>query len=121
MSKDIASGKKVLLLTGIAQPQYLRDYVQSQGAEVVALTYPDHHAFTETDMLNLERVFRENGCQLILTTEKDATRLRECSNIPKQLIPFFFAQPIQVEFLSKDEQTFNNTILDYVRKSTKNR
>ena len=114
-------GSRVLLLTGIAQPQYLRDYVQSLGAEVTPLTFPDHHAFTEADVLNIERVFREQNCSLILTTEKDAVRLRECANIPKQLIPFFFAQPIQVEFLGKDEQTFNNTILSYVRKSTTNR
>ena len=120
-SKDITSGKKVLLLTGIAQPQYLLEHVRSLGAEVTPLTFPDHHAFSESDVLNLERIFREEECGLILTTEKDAVRLRECAHLPKQLIPFIFAQPIEVEFLSQDEQTFNNTILDYVRKSTKNR
>jgi len=120
-SIDLSTGKKVLLLTGIAQPHYLVDYVRSLGAEVVPLQFADHHVFSENDILDVERRFRSHQCDLILTTEKDAVRLRECPYIPKQLIPFFYAQPIQVEFLSHDEQTFNNTILDYVRKSTSNR
>lgn len=120
-SKDICSGMKVLLLTGIAQPHYLQDYVCSQGAEVVPHRFADHHAFSEDDILDIECRFRSHQCDLIITTEKDAVRLRECAYIPKQLIPFFYAQPIQVEFLSHDEQTFNNTILDYVRKSTSHR
>lgn len=120
-SNDICAGMKVLLLTGIAQPQYLLEHTRQLGAEVVPLSFSDHHAFTENDILNIESLFRNHHCDLILTTEKDAVRLRECAYIPKQLIPFFYAQPIQVEFLGHDEQTFNNTILDYVRKSTCNR
>ena len=103
------------------QPQYLLEHTRQLGAEVVPLSFSDHHAFSENDILNIESLFRNHHCDLILTTEKDAVRLRECANIPKQLIPFFYAQPIQVEFLGHDEQTFNNTILDYVRKSTCNR
>ena len=119
--QDGLSTKKVLLLTGIAQPQYLLEHVQSLGAEVVSLEFADHHAFTDKDIERMEETFRQEHCDLIITTEKDAVRLRECTNIQKQLIPFVYAQPIEVEFLSKDEQTFNNTILDYVRKSTSNR
>ena len=119
--KDLAAGQRVLLLTGIAQPHYLLEHMQALGAEVVPLNFADHHAFSPKDILDIESIFRSRHCDLIVTTEKDAVRLRECANIPKQLIPFFYAQPIQVEFLSHDEQTFNNTILDYVRKSTSNR
>lgn len=112
---------KILLLTGIAQPHYLLEHVRSLGAEVVPLTFPDHHAFTTKDIQHIQETFQSEGCRYILTTEKDAVRLRECADFPKQLIPFVYAQPIEVEFVSSDEQRFINTILHYVSKSTSNR
>ena len=121
LSDSGLSTAKVLLLTGIAQPQYLLEHVKSLCAEVVSLEFADHHAFTAKDIERIQETYQTQGCRYIITTEKDAVRLRECANFPKQLIPFVYAQPIHVEFVGKDEQSFINTILDYVRKSTSNR
>jgi tetraacyldisaccharide 4'-kinase len=63
-----------LLLTGIAQPQPLREYLESQG---YAIQYhaqlPDHHAFQPTDLEALQAHWQPSWP--IFTTEKDATRL----------------------------------------------
>jgi len=113
--------KRVLLLSGIAQPQYLLEHMKATAAEVYPLEYGDHHAFTDADILHISETFREQHCQVIVTTEKDAVRLKECKSFPKQLKPLVFALPIEVEFLSNDEQTFNKNIIHYVRQSTGNR
>ena len=64
-----------LLLTGIAQPGALREYLEQQG---YALQYhanlPDHHVFQRADLVALERHWQPDWP--IFTTEKDATRLQ---------------------------------------------
>ncbi|MFO0689261.1 MAG: tetraacyldisaccharide 4'-kinase [Myxococcota bacterium] len=67
---DLA-GRRVGLVCGIARPESFRRTVESLGAEVVALrAFPDHHAYAEADLLDLDR-----DVDLWLTTEKDAVKL----------------------------------------------
>ncbi|WP_226929918.1 tetraacyldisaccharide 4'-kinase [Hymenobacter siberiensis] len=63
-----------LLLTGIAQPSPLREYLENQGYGIRHhANFPDHHAFTPEDVAAL-RAHWQPGWP-IFTTEKDATRL----------------------------------------------
>ena len=63
-----------LLLTGIAQPGPLREYLENQGYGIRHhANFPDHHAFTPEDVAAL-RAHWQPGWP-IFTTEKDATRL----------------------------------------------
>ena len=113
--------QKVLLLTGIAQPHYLQEHVSKSGCEVYPLTFADHHAFKEADVQRIVNAYEHHHCSVIITTEKDAVRLKECSSFPNTLKSTVFVQPIHVVFLGEDQQTFNTNILDYVRKSTSDR
>ena len=64
-----------LLLTGIAQPGPLREYLEGQGYTIrhhEAL--PDHYAFQPADLQALYRHWQPGWP--VFTTEKDATRLR---------------------------------------------
>jgi len=63
-----------LLLTGIAQPGPLREYLESQGYGIrhhAAL--PDHHVFRPADLAALYAHWQPGWP--VFTTEKDATRL----------------------------------------------
>ncbi len=63
-----------LLLTGIAQPGPLREYLESRGYDIrhhAAL--PDHHAFQPEDLQALYQHWQPGWP--VFTTEKDATRL----------------------------------------------
>lgn len=63
-----------LLLTGIAQPGPLREYLENQGYGIqYHAEFPDHHPFTPEDIAAL-RARWQSGWP-IFTTEKDATRL----------------------------------------------
>ena len=68
---------EVLLLTGIANPKPLMGYLNQNGVQFKHLEYPDHHNFTDQDIAKINSVFFsfENAKKIILTTEKDATRL----------------------------------------------
>lgn len=59
----------ITLVTGIARPQPLLDFLGQKGISFTHLCFPDHHAFTRAEIANL------NGMGRVLTTEKDAVRL----------------------------------------------
>ena len=66
---------------------------------VLLLTGIDHHDFSRSDVLNIERRFEEmkGEHKIIVTTEKDAVRLAFNPYFPDSLKPLVFYQPIKVE------------------------
>ncbi len=62
--------KKLTLVTGIARPQPLLEFLKGQGISFEHLSYRDHHFFTEKEIRSL------NGREMVLTTEKDFVRLK---------------------------------------------
>jgi tetraacyldisaccharide 4'-kinase len=99
-----------LLLAGIAKPEPFFGYLQHENDE--CLTYPDHHHFTENDLLEIKN---KSQNKIIITTEKDFVRLK--GSIPNERL---FYLPIRSSFLSASEK-FDKTITDYVGPSTRNR
>ncbi|MEZ4811789.1 MAG: tetraacyldisaccharide 4'-kinase [Allomuricauda sp.] len=62
-------GKEVALVTGIASPRPLLDYLKSKEIESKHFEFGDHHNFTEKEIQSFSHF------QIILTTEKDYVRL----------------------------------------------
>lgn len=89
----------VLLLTGIAHPRYFVRHFSEFPFKVKVSHYPDHHDFSRSDVLNIERRFEEmkGEHKIIVTTEKDAVRLAFNPYFPDSLKPLVFYQPIKVE------------------------
>lgn len=89
----------VVLLTGIAQPAPLLAELQRRGYAVAAHhRFADHHAFTAAE---LERIGAGGPAgAAIITTEKDAARLREPAlHTIAAGLPLFYV-PIRVAFLA---------------------
>ena len=73
---DSLKGKKVLVLSGIANPDYFSSLVRKCGMEVVAeVIFPDHHRFTTKDLPSIEE--KSKGVDWIVTTEKDMVKLKK--------------------------------------------
>lgn len=108
----------VLLLTGIADHGPLQEHIQRLCSDVILMRFCDHHIFTEVDIAQVESTFKEimTRKKVIVTTEKDAMRLRttELSALLKHLPIFYF--PISVEFHGKDKELFDKQVLDYVNR-----
>lgn len=103
-------GRAKLLLAGIAKPQPFFAYLQA--ANDVTMVYPDHHQFTEKDILDIKEKAQN---KIIVTTEKDYVRLKG-SILEEQL----FYLPIKNKFIN-EEDSFKKTILNYVGTSSRNR
>ncbi len=68
-------GKKVLAVSGIANPQYFSFLLKKCGMEIVReMTFPDHHHFTPKDLISIQE--NAKGLDWIVTTEKDMVKLR---------------------------------------------
>jgi len=76
--------KKIALLSGIANPEYFRWMAENLGAEAAEdFRYPDHHPYTRGDMDFVREKCISGGITPVLTTEKDAVRLRNREDLTK--------------------------------------
>lgn len=110
--------QQIVLLTGIANAQSIKDYLIGKVALVNHLKYKDHHQYTRSDIKKILSVWEsvKSSNKLLLTTEKDAMRLHEYKDL-LQDIPICFL-PVNVRFHEKDK--FDNLVLEYVRKNKRN-
>lgn len=112
----------IVLVTGIANPKPLKEHLEKTHKEIIQVEFPDHHNYTEKDIDEIASAFRQlkSPLKCLLTTEKDAVRLREFTNIAVELKKAFYYIPVTVDFLNNDREEFDNLIVDYVRKNKRN-
>ncbi|PZR19532.1 MAG: tetraacyldisaccharide 4'-kinase [Flavobacterium psychrophilum] len=102
-------GTDKVLVAGIAKPKPFFEYLKNGQDEL--MEFPDHHDFTDKELADLNEKAKH---KLIITTEKDFMRLK--GKLPSDRLYYL---PIKSRFL-KNSNDFDNTILDYVGKSTAN-
>jgi tetraacyldisaccharide 4'-kinase len=112
---------QILLVTGIANSKALETWLRARVAKLKCLEFPDHHAFSASDVGNLSRLFEpmSEKNNIIVTTEKDAMRLRhpDISKLTRNL-PIYYV-PIHIEFCSADSSRFQYFIRTHVSKNQK--
>lgn len=94
-----------MLVTGIANPSDLIQHLDSLGATYTHLSFSDHHHFSSKDV---HHILKTAGQKPILTTEKDAVRLR--SLLPVESL---FELPIETVFLN-DSKALTATIKQHL-------
>jgi tetraacyldisaccharide 4'-kinase len=116
------AGCGIVLITGIANPQPLKEYLLEKYGEIIHLSFPDHHYFNEKDLRSFSSAYNnlKSAKRYLFTTEKDAVRLREFTNIAESFKSTFFYIPVEVHFLNEDKYEFDNLIINYVRKNHRN-
>jgi tetraacyldisaccharide 4'-kinase len=110
--------KKVILFVGIAKPEPLLAYVEKQAAAVHLLAHPDHHFFTARNFAELQEVIHNWGECVVLTTEKDAARLRLRPELLEELSVPLAVMPIEVAFLFEDQSAFDTRVRQFVQEQS---
>ena len=68
-------GRRVVAFAGIGRPEKFFRTLERAGAEIVSVfAFPDHHAFTDTDIERMRELAAARGAALT-TTEKDFVRI----------------------------------------------
>lgn len=102
--------KEVLLVTGIANPTPLLNFLKEKKVSFKHLNFPDHHNFTNQDITTIKKSFDELQSQqkIILTTEKDYMRLEG------KIDPLNYIS-IKSHFISV-EKAFNSLVFNEIKK-----
>lgn len=120
---SLTPNEQVLLVTGIASPTPLEREIKLHTSQVSLLAFDDHHDFCLKDLQQIKSQFLQlkEGKKLMITTEKDAARLKTHPALDEVLKPHIYVLPIEIEFLQNQQQIFNQNIIGYVRTNSRNR
>ncbi len=91
---DFELPEKILLVTGIANPQPLNEYLSKIG-DVEMISFSDHHDFTSADILRIHKLFDTFAVhkKCIITTSKDFVRLKNSIHEKTiQQYPWFYQE-----------------------------
>jgi tetraacyldisaccharide 4'-kinase len=109
------SGKNVLLIAGIARPEPLVAHLGQVAQKVHLLAYPDHHFFTERNFEEIKDTVKnwDQDC-VIVTTEKDATRLHLRPELLRSIPVPIVVLPIEVRILLGQQNEFDALVKHFV-------
>ncbi|WP_415375569.1 tetraacyldisaccharide 4'-kinase [Patiriisocius sp. Uisw_017] len=99
MPLDYLKGKYFTLVTGIANPKPLVDFLTEHSLKFEHIKYRDHHNFSETEIQKLKEK------ELLLTTEKDFMRLND--SLQKYALYYL---PIKTKILNEQLPFFEESI-----------
>jgi len=116
MPLDELGKRRFLIVTGIADPISLQRQLQSQFPETFAgaRTFPDHHDFTDDDLVKLRRAAAESNAHVLLTTEKDWVKISRLATA-RDGLPILRLE-LQLAFRGDDEEKLLPLILNAVEK-----
>jgi tetraacyldisaccharide 4'-kinase len=113
---ELSDAISVLLVCGIANPEYLIAHVEERTGHLDIVTFEDHHAFLQEDLDLITKRYQAlpGDHKIILTTEKDAVRLESWGSlITSRNLPLYLL-PVEVVFLFQDGMRFDQQIRKFL-------
>ncbi len=108
----------ILLVSGVANPQPVLQFLQKILKVQETLFFADHHEFTNFDIHSISLRFHSIPAieKYIMVTEKDAVKIREL-DMDEQLKKVFLYIPVEVQFLARGEKPFYKRIDKYIKRA----
>jgi tetraacyldisaccharide 4'-kinase len=106
---------KVVLVSGIARPAMLEEYVMKQFTLLKHFRYRDHHRYTMKDVMEVNRfIASQKDAVSLITTEKDAVKLTAppFREVTEQWA--LFVLPVTIGWLENGNE-FDKLVLNYVQ------
>lgn len=96
--------RRLILFTGIAHDTPLRSYLSDTYKIVDRLSFPDHHKYSKADVRRLSAAVKATPTACLMTTEKDAQRIRDARDVPETLRQRMFYLPVEAAFFTLEEE-----------------
>jgi tetraacyldisaccharide 4'-kinase len=78
LNPEAFGGRKVAAFCGIGAPRHFFRLIEESGAMLFwRRKFPDHHYYSSEDLHSIESEAIVSGAELLLTTEKDAVKIRD--------------------------------------------
>ena len=95
--------KRLILFSGIANDTPLRRWLSGEYQIVRHFSFADHHDFTRANMASIASAARTFPTAVIMTTEKDAQRVRDSKHLKGDMKQRMFYLPIKTRFVTEEE------------------
>lgn len=95
--------QQAILVSGIGNPRPFIREAETRFTVVDKVIFPDHHRFTAEDLKEIYAVLNKYPRAIILTTEKDAVRLRR-ARMPERMMRAMYYQPIAMRLVEGPER-----------------
>jgi tetraacyldisaccharide 4'-kinase len=118
-AEHLLPGTGIIAACGIANPDPLLAYLVTRTSEVKLLRFPDHYYFSVNDLYKMKDAVSQlsSAYKMIVTTEKDAVRLKLLEDDIKELKIPLYVIPLRVSFLFDEGPLFNTYIIDYINQA----
>jgi tetraacyldisaccharide 4'-kinase len=104
------AGKRICAFAGIGVPEQFRRTLESLGTEIGEfLAYPDHHRYTLADLESIERAAKNARAEIIVTTEKDETKLMP---FDRRTLSFF---SLRIEMKIDSRESFEQLVMKMLK------
>ncbi len=113
----------LLVVTGIATPKPVYNYLKQFSKKIEILAFPDHYYFSKQDISKVMNKFEliDSEDKIIITTEKDAMRFKDLKSLEIEFKNALYYLPVGVKFLYDEGKAFNKKIFNYVGENKSNR
>jgi tetraacyldisaccharide 4'-kinase len=97
-------GKRVVAFCGLGNPENFWATLRSNGLEVVfSWAFSDHHHYKPTELSSIAQKAKENGVEMLVTTEKDRIN---CPNHLESVLAPVNLYWLEIEFELENEAMF---------------
>ncbi len=116
---ELKKEQEIYAFAGIANPTFFFSHLENKTNLIEKHIFPDHFTFTKNKIYPIFDSYLRSkaNSKAIVTTEKDAARLRGIPSLDEEFKKSIFYIPIEVKFVDDQEIIFNNQILNYARKN----
>lgn len=103
-------GDDVILMSGVGNPKPFVAGMRERYNVITAFNFPDHHIYSVSDLQRVAQSLEKNPSARLLTTEKDAVKLRRSRRVPDTIRQRLFYMPVVMEFLEGSDDDFLGTL-----------
>lgn len=109
VDSDRLVNKPIFMLSGIANPLYFDRVLSKLKLKIKQeLVYPDHHEYTKNDLDFIKNLLSKINVDTIITTHKDAVRLRHFLILFENVNLFYLKIKLKI---TKNEEEFSKRLL----------
>ena len=116
-SAPLAKGERVIALSGIGNPGPFLQTLRERYDVAAEVTRKDHHVYRVRDMQALAALLAQYPDAAIVTTEKDAVKLRRSRKVPAVVRERLYYMPIDISFIEDSATDFLQKIEEDVRRN----
>ena len=113
---ELSKDSQIVLISAIANVDYLVDYLSETATVVNTVKFEDHHYFSDLELEQFRKIYENIGEDnaFFITTEKDAMRLALHRDFLMQHNIPIFVLPARVSFLENDASVFEEKVKKFL-------